>query len=461
MRRAFEKLQLVNAPLAPEFLPGLRAGAYPPLHLAALATHLRHNLPELTIEILDGEILCLDELMTSLDGDIVGISCNSLTYSTALDLALVAKGSGAFVVLGGAHPTFVGREILGRRPFVDAVVCGDGEEALLGLVQGFKLSRIPNLLFRNGKSITENPRCVVSLSTLQAPEYNGIQLDRYFKKYRTLYPNKPFKRPFIMYSAKGCAWRSLPGGGCVFCAIQHEGMHQKSPTRFWEEIQLLEQSRQADFVWDVADTFTMQREWIRECVRLKPRGTKIALQVYARSTDVDEEMATLLRALDVFEVFIGIESGSQEILDRAGKGTSLQCNLRAVHLLEMEGIRVILSVVLGLPGESPSTIAETMDHLAGIMSCDNVKEVNCSILLPLPGSRAMQLLGPQLSHNGNGDIVDAESLRAQWVERFCNTTYASLVQAQGAVLERYGTIGTFGCTTGEYLRHGTGGADKW
>src|ERR1043165_2886886 len=146
IQRSNKRVQLINAPLMLTYCPSIRAGAYPPLHLAALASFLRQNRPDVEIEIIDGELHSLDQILSQLGDGVVGISCNSLTYESGLVIAKAAKEKGAYVVLGGAHSTFAGRQIIRNRSYVDSVVFGDGELALLGLVNAKQYSDIPNLI---------------------------------------------------------------------------------------------------------------------------------------------------------------------------------------------------------------------------------------------------------------------------------------------------------------------------
>ncbi len=391
------RLQLVNAPLAAAFCPGIRAGAYPPLHLACLAAFLKRSRPALDVEIIDGELCGVDDVIRRLDADLVGISCNSLTYEAALRIAESAKHMGAWVVVGGAHPTFAGRQIIRNRESVDAAVYGDGEPALLGLVTGRKFSDIPNLIYRDAEGISATQELKLGLDELPAPDYADISPEAYFQNYRSLYPDKPFRRPFAAYSAKGCQWRDRSGGGCVFCAIQHLGFRIKPVRQFWEELRRTRDAWGADFFWDVSDTFTMQRQWVREFASEKPQQADFRFQVYARAADMDEEMARLLSRIGVYEVFIGLESGSNETLKASRKGATLRSNLQAIRNLKSEGVKAVVSIIIGLPGESEDTLAATMCMTEDLLSWGDLSEINCSIFLPLPGSQSMTLLNERIS----------------------------------------------------------------
>lgn len=447
-----KKVQLINAPLASLFSPSIRAGAFPPLHLASLAASLRRGCPEVEVEIIDGEVCALDGILSRLNANIVGISCNSLTYDAALKVAESAKQKGAYVVLGGAHPTFMGRQIVSNRPFVDAVIYGDGERALLSLVGGIRYSDIPNFIYREGNRVRVTREVKETLDDLPAPDYAGVALEPYFQTYRRLYPDKPFQRAFTANSAKGCQWRDR-SGGCVFCAIQHPGFRIKSPKQFWNELILIRRAWGADFFWDVSDTFTMQREWVRQFATEKPRGADFQFQVYARASDIDEHMAGLLAGIGTYEVFLGLESGSNEALHASRKGVTVRSNLQAVRNLNREGVRVIISIIIGLPHESEDTLAATTRMVEDILAWGELSEINCSILLPLPGSHVMTLLDRQVPQPaGNEDLFDLEALRRMWTERFCDVSYERLIDVQGQMRKLHHRVGTFGLTVSEQVR---------
>lgn len=446
-------IQLINAPLAASFCPSIRAGAFPPLHLVSLANFLQRHCPKVGVEIIDGELCGLGGTLACLDSDFVGISCNSLTYENALHIAKIAKQQGAEVILGGAHPTFAGRQIIGNRPFIDGVVYGDGEEALLRLAKGQRYAEIPNLIYRDSAQICVNNEVKLRLDDLPFPDYRGMPVEPYFRNYGRLYPDKPFRRAFAAYSAKGCQWRDRSGGGCAFCAIQHLGFRIKSVERFWAELIEVQKSFSAEFFWDVSDTFTMQRDWIRRFAATKPAGTNIQFQVYGRAPDITEEVANLLARIGVYEVFLGLESGSNKTLRASHKGATVRSNLQAIRNLNREGVRVVISVIIGLPGESEETLSATMDMVEDILGWGTLSEINCSILLPLPGSQVMASLENRVPpKKGQEDLFNPDMLRRSWVENFCEVSYERLIDAQGEMKKLHKRVGTFGQTISEQSR---------
>ena len=147
-------LQLVNAPIDSGYLKASRTGNYPPPGIVALASYLGDRSPELLIELLDGEIEDLGLLCHRIDACVVGISCNIMTYESAIIIARAATSKGARVILGGPYPSSRPEAILQNQSFIDAVVVGDGELALHEYLAGAPYGGIPGLCYRGPCGIT-------------------------------------------------------------------------------------------------------------------------------------------------------------------------------------------------------------------------------------------------------------------------------------------------------------------
>jgi len=103
-------------------------------------------------------------------------------------------------------------------------------------------------------------------------------------------------------------------------------------------------------------------------------------------------MATALREAGCNEVWIGAESGSQKILDAMNKGTSVEENIAARHILRDAGIRVGFFLQLGYLGEN------LHDILATRRLVDEARpdDVGVSVAYPLPGTRFYELVKEQM-----------------------------------------------------------------
>jgi anaerobic magnesium-protoporphyrin IX monomethyl ester cyclase len=311
------------------------------------------------------------------------------------------------------------------------VVVGDGEVALHEYVSGRPYRDIPNLCYRGPLGVVANPEITIDLESLPPADYRGLPLEKYFHNFERRYADfKPFKKSLPVYSRKGCVWRDASRGGCIFCMIPHRGVRYKSPERYWMEIGLLEEKYGVHHFWEVCDTFTENSHWIDELVLARPAACQAQFNVYGRAGNISRHMARQLRRLGVYEVFIGAESGDDALLNAANKGTTTDQVRRAVDLLAEQDIQVVLSFVLGLPGESSETLQKTVDFAQELYSRGNIVETSTSILLPIPGSTAFERLMtlPGMATKHGGDPLDLEELKTDWIKLFTNTSSGELQQ---------------------------------
>ena len=142
----------------------------PPLGLLYIAGMLlRHGID---VKVVDG---CLDgregvsRALREYHPDWVGITCLTPGRKNAIEVARMAKSADAEVkvVMGGAHPTIMFRQMLEHYPCIDFVVMGEGEYSCLELVQGNKPSGIKGIAYRNaGEIIKTSPRTTSKISTI-------------------------------------------------------------------------------------------------------------------------------------------------------------------------------------------------------------------------------------------------------------------------------------------------------
>ena len=124
------KVVLVNTPCNHD--GALSDTWYQPLGLAHIATFLEEN--GIDVEIADGVVLGLQRTLDRCSGDIVGIGFNCFNIGDMEAVAEKAKSQSTFTVLGGHAASAMADLLLAQNPNIDAVVVGDGEWAMLGLV---------------------------------------------------------------------------------------------------------------------------------------------------------------------------------------------------------------------------------------------------------------------------------------------------------------------------------------
>ena len=415
-----------------------------PLGILSIGTYIKQNNPGVEVEILDGNnVLTLNEVKNKIGADLIGISATAVGYNNAVEVAKVAKKRGARVILGGATATPLAREILRYYDFVDAVIRYDGEVAFSKYVAGAPLDSIENLVYRDNREIKENPIKLPCLDELPVPDRDLLGMEVYFKNSKDpKYPIcEPFHRPMNIYSQKGCMWRSQEEGGCVFCSVPYYDLRLRDPKLVWDEIVLLVEKYQADFIWDPSDNLVGDKEWFKAFCAAKPKGLNIHYTNYVDAEDINEEVVKLLAESGCVSVFVGMESGDPKMLKNMNKRATLEDNIRAMEILQKYRIGVIAGVVVGVQDENKESLERTVDFLKRLTEFDNFDRFEWGSLIPFPGSKANKMLRehPALKEKykdfGNDKYLFQLMCMVQdWNRYYCEINFNDILELQDRVV---------------------------
>ena len=429
------------------------SGILPPVGIISLATYLKGKRPDLEVQLLDGEITSQEEIIGSLNGNIVGISVTGENYHNAIEIAREAKKRGAKVILGGSHATVKHKQILQTQSDIDAVVRGDGETALYEFLEANRtenygrLEGVKNLSYRDAdSSIIINPtlkKCEeTNLNDIPAPDYS--LLEDLLEQYSQNFQNHSYRREgytgFVsLESQKGCAKverKSEKKGRCSFCARIDKGLRRLNPQQFWERVRQLYDPDGKTMIWDVSDSFSgavsEQDDWLRQVAESKPSDLegKVSFKIFGRADEIDEESVKYLKQIGIYEVFIGVESGDQRKLDAINKGSTLEDNLQAVEILKNYGMQTYVSLVYALPDEDSESLEKTYQHTKELIGRGKIAGIGARVLFPLAGSVDHQKLLRGLRESGkvdlaneirNSDYHDAGDLQRLWIEHMTKT----------------------------------------
>jgi len=417
------KLQLVIAPAPEEYLKIPRYACFPPLDLLSLASYVKIKMPQVEVEILDGQILGTGNILNLLSADFVGISPRISNYQESLEIARKAKETGATVVMGGAYATQMAKQILLARSEVDFIVAGDGEHALAALLRETEPAVIPNLHWRGeAGSIHLNRIEYLPLDSLPLVDNSLVDLTLYQENFAMAYLHLGNGPAICTCSQKGCKWRAK-NGGCIFCGRMHPGWRARPPKAVWAEIQCAVKNLGVDFVWDVSDAFTSDKSWLREFASAKPPGINPGLMIQARADELDEETVDLLADTNCKRVLVGVESGDEQLLTACGKGTTPLQNLGAASGLARRGIEMFPSFVIGLPGETHSTLESTYRHAQQLLEFGLIAEIQALPFMPITGSSALAQIGAPAT-----DALDLDALKREWIKNRTAVSYQEVME---------------------------------
>jgi radical SAM superfamily enzyme YgiQ (UPF0313 family) len=137
------------------------------------------------------------------------------------------------------------------------------------------------------------------------------------------------------------------------------------------------------------DLFTSnENHCLMVCNEIIKRGLKIKWTSFARVDTVSVKVLARMREAGCHTVSFGIESGNSEILKRIKKGISLEQVVNAVNMCNEAGVSPHASFILGLPGETPETLKETVEF------GNKLKDMGVShgfhLLAPFPGTEVRE-----------------------------------------------------------------------
>ncbi|MBW2980192.1 B12-binding domain-containing radical SAM protein [Candidatus Woesearchaeota archaeon] len=430
------KIQLILSPMD-SAQTTTENGWWQPLGILSLATYVRKHRPDVEIEILNGDIISLDEILGRLDADFVGIQPSIVSYENALVIAHKAKSNGSTTILGGHHVSPLANNIINnQRGVVDFVIKHEGEEGLLALLDSEDPKRIPNLVFWDEGQVGRGTKLAQerSLDEIPFPDFSFIDLEPYFKNYQRRYPDSRFNRPITLYSQRGCTWRE-DTGGCLFCARMDHVWKGRDPQSVVDYVFKLKELG-ADLIVDSSDDFMTNEGWFNAFYDLMPKR-RVSFRIYLRPDKIRPETAKQLYDLGVEYVFLGIESGDEGCLRQCRKGMHPSDHINAFRYLSEYGIKICPAFVFGFPGESEATIRTTIRHAERIAAFDNVETAYASQFTPLPGSPGFEMLlqQPGMGHKyAKEDRISMSGIQQDWLGTYCRKiTKDDIIAAQQAI----------------------------
>lgn len=367
---------------------GLKA---PPLNLMYLASSLRES--GFSVRIIDDNVEGAgpDGIARSLGNDtkLVGLTAATSTLNSAIHYtdAIKRRNEGTVTVLGGPHVSFLPEETLERGRSVDVAVMGEGEDTIVEVASTLErkgdLGGVKGVAFRAGNEVRVNdPREMrVDIDSFPLPARDLIHLDDYKDPVK--------KRPIgTMITSRGCVF------GCAYCAssrMMGQRFRARSPTSIVDEMEVLMGLGTEDIEF-IDDIFVLNQKRATEVAReIRRRGLDVQFSASSRVDTVSRPLVKELQGAGLSSLYLGIESGSQRILDLMGKGTTLAQAHDAVRTAKDLNVRVLGSFILGYPGETLKEMDETI-RLSIKLGVDYAQ---FSLLTPYPGTPIFEHLRSQ------------------------------------------------------------------
>ncbi len=412
------RLCLVVPPVTAEDRYGPMASAgnsLPPhafLYLGAVARELGWQ-----VSIVDGpaEGIPLQDCAAAAlrhDPSVVGFTSTTMSIAKAATVArdIRARKPDALLMVGGPHITALPEETFRKLPHFDLGCVGEGEAVLTAVLAHLEAGTdprgVPGLVsFADDGTAVLAPPSPEEYDLAALPPLAWDLLDDFPRRYHAAatYLNKtPFTDLIV---SRGCRYR------CTFCDNNTFGRSIRAlpvDTILDNVDRLVRQYGIRSLFFTDDSLMTLREPFVELCERLIERRYPMEWSINVRTSEVDPEILALMRRAGCWQVSYGVESGSWEILKRIKKAATPRMHERALFQTREAGIKINAYIIIGFPGETLQTLAETEAFLRRVP----IDTLRLTFFTPFPNTDITGDLA------GNGELV------ADWTQlNFYNIAY--------------------------------------
>ena len=349
--------------------------------------------------------------------DAVGAGCVTLNFYEAQKIMRDVRSINPEIVtmMGGPHVSFTAEETLRNYPEIDLIFVGEADDTIVEFAplikQKNKWCDIRGIAYRQSDEIINNGKrdFIMDLDCITLPARHLLPVSRY----------RALGFPVSMITGRGCPH------ACIFCLgrkmVGSKIRRRKTKNVLDEMEQIVGLGFERINIAD--DLFASDGQRVKEiCNGIKQRNLNFTWSAFARVDTVDQEMLEAMVAAGCDSVSFGLESGNPEMLKRIKKGVKLEQVHSAVKMCKQSGMLAHASFMVGLPGETKETLAQT-EELA--KSLDIVYGYH--YLAPFPGTTVREkvhkydleiLTNSWDKYDANDAIVRTSALQPQDIREF-------------------------------------------
>jgi anaerobic magnesium-protoporphyrin IX monomethyl ester cyclase len=377
--------------------------------IAGFARALREHQPKLVVIYED-------------DFNFVTKMCLMHMRDLACEMARIAHAQGTTVIAHGSDATDHPMIYLDHQ--VNYVLKGEAEETLSELCHSLlrtgKPCALPGLVYRDRSQggLHESPATSQNPTWKSLPKAARHLID--LEPYRTAWTARHGFFSTNVVSSRGCPYR------CNWCAkpISGDRFHLRAPEAVAAELNELKTNHGVEHVWFGDDVFALDRRWVQSFANaVEAFGEPIPFKIQSRADLMSESTVAALKRAGCAEVWMGVESGSQKILNAMSKGLSLAAVHSARRRLTEAGIRACYFIQFGYPGEAWPEISETIQLVRDTQPDD----IGVSLSYPLPGTVFFERVQQQLGEKRNW--ADSDDLCTIHTAAYKDEFYHSLRDA--------------------------------
>lgn len=347
MEGKMTKVLLTNSPAPPHGTsPFFCLEKRPPLGLGFIASTLENV--GVKVDFVDNYVNPIDMRKYILETrpDYVGIYVNTICFQEFLRMFDTIKDLDVKFVCGGPHVSVMPETIPQE---VDYIVIGEGERAMIDIVNGKTNNRIVC------------PEPIKNLDELPGPKWEMFEGIKYWDWMEFL-DGRPV---FSLNTSRGCPF------GCNFCSVSSiwgRTYRYLSSDKIIEEIKYLISKYSCHSLYFREDNFTSNKNRVLEfCEKAKPLGIEFVCE--SRIDNLDRELLEKMKDAGLKGLYLGLESGSDRVLKLMNKNITVGMIREKVGLIKDVGIKIMASWVIHCPGETQEEAEQTF-LLARKLNCE-------------------------------------------------------------------------------------------
>jgi len=313
------------------------------------------------------------ETIKDVKPDFIGIQMYTGTFKSAQIVAAIARElkPEIRIITGGTHPTLDPTGTI-KSGIYDYVIRGEGEFAMLDIVNGTDPKQIKGVTFKdkNGKIFNNEDRDFIeNLDSLPFPERDNF------------YSGNGKIDIGAIITSRGCPFQ------CTYCAspqIWKRRTRYRSIDNVLEELEYLVKKKNVSLIRFQDDTFSLKKNRTLDiCEKILSRRLNIKWLCDTRIDKLDKEILQLMKKAGCIRIKVGVESGSNEILERVKKGISVEKIQNIIRLIKEVGISLTTYFMIGFPWETDEDVKKTIQFAEEIGADYN----SLSIIAPYYGTQ--------------------------------------------------------------------------
>ncbi len=254
------------------------------------------------------------------------------------------------IVLGGVHASIYYEQLL-KNFDINCVVIGEGEVTIVEVLKSFsnetEISEIKGIAYKTNGKVIKNPDrpLIENIDNIPFPKH-----ELFIDSERTM---------ACMLTSRGCPFK------CSFCCL-HTISRRKFRTRtvknVVDEIEYIEKKfKNIKTIQLADDTFTLNlQRAIDICKEIIKRKIKLKFLCSARIKPATPELFEYMEKAGFTHIGFGLETGSPKLLKSIHKSLTQEDVIETFNMLKNSKINLITFLMVGFPGETDETVAETI-----------------------------------------------------------------------------------------------------